>query len=233
MDMEMRIGRSKIAERKGNKAVTQKSIDSVPVPNTFIDSEVNEKIAYYAKEVLRKAMSNKDFAYNEVGILFSILNDEIEETYLGELGKIRIDGTNFVDIVSSRVLRDLIFIHNHPNNSCFSGNDIIGLCSCPSLVAVVAIGNTSNMYILLKTRNGASKTGDYIVNKAEEMLNRDIKAGVVNTKSEINRRRKKYRDQLAREILNNHSEQELDRKYGLAIEKYNRRCIVWIENTKE
>lgn len=138
--------------------ITEESIGSIPNIDFFNQVNINQMIVSGCKEVLSNSLYNKNELLRgcEQGLLISIINKDedgnnlsiIHETFEGTESKILMDD-RFENIVKTREVYDLIFIHNHPNNSVLSYLDLRTLSNKRNLVAVVAVGNTENLYIAL------------------------------------------------------------------------------------
>lgn len=207
--LEIRIGRKNIAKRHGCEIIEIKDITSVPNAHIFLEESINNKIQEETKRILRLAMSDRKYQYGEVAVLFSTLDNAVHEEYIGEFNRIVFENSNFKDIIAKRKTRDLILIHNHPNNSTFSGEDIVTLCSNITLLALIAIGNTKSMHVLLKIYSSKNNAVQYINNRAEQLRQQANDKTVENIK--------KYKDMAALDILKNPD------KFGLSYERYNRR----------
>lgn len=141
------------------KPITFKSIDNVSCTRIFSNHKLNKIIQQQCKEVLRLSMIRTDeHRYDEVGRLFSIRNPYDKIDILGKwddkIGTCIINTNIFEydEMLSEHSLNELVFIHNHPNNSDLSLADIKQLLYDDEILAVIAIGNTSGTYYLSKTK---------------------------------------------------------------------------------
>lgn len=189
---------------------SEASINNVPDIDIFIEPEINKAITDGCKEVLRRSMDrNNTFRYGEQGLLISTLDADsrgrklphIHMNFQGEYHQIVTD-SKYSEIVAERPVKDLIFIHNHPNNSSFSAADLKSLARGNSLLAAVAIGNRHNLFIVINTTK-KSKVVDYINNYMSEFQKRN---GVVINKN----KRKLIENRAARIILDKPEEFKLD-----------------------
>lgn len=155
----------RIAKRIGDKyKFGIESIDNVPYIDIFVEPENNKIITDGCKEVLYKSMTDKTFPYGEQGLLVSTIENKplIHVNFKGNYGRIRVKD-EYYNIVNNRKNTDLIFIHNHPNNSSFSANDLINLSETKSISAIIAIGNKHNIFIAIDVNIG-DKITNYIIN---------------------------------------------------------------------
>ena len=134
----------------------------------------------------------------------------MHEKYEGEFHKVEFKDTNLHSVTVNRKTKDLILVHNHPNNSTFSGADIITLCSNMTISAIVAVGNTQSMHILLKSMPSKNNAAQYVIKRGEQLRQQanDIVDNI-----------KKYRDIAALDVLRNPA------NFGLSYERYNRRHV--------
>lgn len=136
--------------------ITTQSIDSVPDIQFFIESEINKNITQGCKEVLRASLNSKTHQHGEYALLISTLENDIygntlekiHKIWEGNHTKVHLD-KEFSNIIVNRTTKDLILIHNHPNNGTFSYGDLKALSRNKNLLAIIAIGNTRNMYLAL------------------------------------------------------------------------------------
>lgn len=198
-NFSMRIANRAPKSKNGCYPFSEESIKNIPDIDIFIEDEINNKIKLACQDVLRRSMhtSNK-YRYGEMGILISTLDNSIYERFNGEYNTIHTDNTRYNDIVYSRNKSDLIFIHNHPNNSSFSASDLINLSSYTSILGVVAVGNRHNLFLVIKDNEKlASKIGKHII----------IEGARLAKQNNFNESIKYYRDIVAQDILNNRSKQ--------------------------
>ena len=127
----MRIANSAPMNKNGCYPFSEASINNIPDIDIFVNFgtlDINELIKEGCKEVLRRSMSSKNaYRYGEQGLLISTVDRDakgnplphIHEYFQGEYHEIKTDD-RYKKIVATRPIKDLIFIHNHPNNSSFS-----------------------------------------------------------------------------------------------------------------
>lgn len=210
---DMRVGEridKKPMDKNGCYPFTQKSIDNIPNINIFTDTNINNEIIKGCKEVLHRSMDKRNpYRYGEQGLLISIMDMDcngnrlphIHEVFNGEYHKIRTD-ERYRNIVTNRPIKDLIFIHNHPNNSSFSAEDLKSLTSRKSMLAVVAIGNRHNIFVVINYSQ-RFMVNNFIMNYMREYQKKN---GIVINKV----RRKNIEDEAARQILNSYDKFQLD-----------------------
>lgn len=217
MELDMRIKNSERAKEvkksieHGCESIKKENIDSILVPNAYKNQLINQKIAYIAKKILTLSKNRREYVYGEVAILFSALDNTVEEeVYYGDYININFKNTNLFQIVHSRGGQDLMIAHNHPNNTPPSGADIVLLDSYFSLRAMITVGNTHGMHIVSKTAPTEESALYYISRKAIELKKKDIENGIkpLNTKA--------YRDIAANDILDD------AKRFGLIHKKFNR-----------
>lgn len=128
------------------------SIDNIPFIDIFIEESDNRILTQACKRVLYNSMQSERYRYGEQGILVSIGNNlpKVYETFTGNYREIKVDD-RYRNIVKERDYKDLVFIHNHPSNSYFSAEDLITFALGKSLIALIAVGNQHNVYILIDT----------------------------------------------------------------------------------
>ena len=143
----------RIAKRVGNRyKFGVESIKNIPYVDIFIEPENNKIVTDGCKEVLYKSMTDKTFPYGEQGLLVSTMeySPSIHINFRGNYKRIRTSEL-YHTVVDNRPNTDLIFIHNHPNNTPFSANDLLNLSGTPSILAIIAVGNTHNVHIAIDT----------------------------------------------------------------------------------
>lgn len=87
-------------------------------------SKIDKYIQNACKYVLTTSMNRTDgYRYDEVGVLID-LNGNILCTLYGKNGHIDSNNDIYLDYAYCGADRSTIFIHNHPNNSKLSYNDI-------------------------------------------------------------------------------------------------------------
>ena len=210
----------KIANRGGlNKngcyTFSELNINNLPDINAFKNEAINKLIIDGCKQVLRESMSIKNkYRYGEIGLLLSfghIISKKDDRPKICKLyhGTYHHITTNpeYYNIVNTRGTKDLIFIHNHPNGSSFSGADILELTGVNNLNSVVAVGNRHNLFVLIdvkKDKSAYNEINEYIKNQKEH--------NSVLDETEL-------RNKAAHVILNNPD------NYGLMYFKYRRKNI--------
>lgn len=208
MKYNMRIAKRK--DKNGCFTFTQRSIDNIPEIDIFADSRINKIITDGCKEVLRRSMDiNNPYRYGEQGLLISTVDVDskgnklphIHECFDGEYHNL-IAGSKYGNIVAQRPIKDLIFIHNHPNNSSFSAEDLKSLTNVKSIIAIIAVGNRHNVFILINNTK-SSIVPNYI---DKHMMEYQKKNGIVISR----KKRKAIADSAARYILDNYAKFKLD-----------------------
>lgn len=212
-DYNMKIANSAPPNKYGAYPFSVASIRSLPKIDLFIDNYSNEILNKACIDVLTASMqSTNQYRYGEIGRLVSILDcDEhnntmqhINEQFIGGYEGVQVDD-RYKIIVSSRGIGDLVFIHNHPNNSTFSGADLEHLYTDIYLYGIVAVGNRHNTFIVTKSGSTA-RMYNYIQNYARAHA---------KSENEV----KKYKDLAALNVLKNPS------KFNIEYHKFNRRKV--------
>ncbi|MBQ8327971.1 MAG: hypothetical protein IJX86_12990 [Lachnospiraceae bacterium] len=133
--------------------ITVKAIEGVPKAIITDDKRVNEHIQSLCKEVLTLSKNRTGGeANNEVGILSSLDGSFKLKPIYGywddkiQTCKIDVDNNeNYQEAIIINEENSLVFVHNHPNNSKVSYNDLINLITTPSIKIVVAVANNGNI----------------------------------------------------------------------------------------
>ena len=141
-----------LQKRTTKLMITQDTIDRVPCIRLFEFTTEEEKfIQHLHKEVLIYAMNKNES--NEVGILVDM---RTWESILIKGNRNSIDMGNSErarELLKTAPNRSLIFLHNHPNNTIFSSNDLRSFCANESLFMMTAICNNGNIHVLAKGFN--------------------------------------------------------------------------------
>lgn len=141
-----------LQKRKRKMLITPDIIDKVPCTKIFgMNSEENRYIQCLHKELLQVSMrKNKS---NEVGFLVDVTTWNKIVLFGNEHGIIMDMYPDAKTLLENAPNRHLIFLHNHPNNSCFSGKDLSSFCRHNSLALITAIQNDGNIHVLAKNIN--------------------------------------------------------------------------------
>ena len=159
----MRIANSAPPNKYGAYPFSIDSVNSIRDIDIYADNYSNDILTKACKDVLLRSMNaHNPYRYGETGRLVSILDEDshgnklqhIDEIYNGSYGSVSID-TKYSAIVAKRGTADLVFVHNHPNNSSFSGQDLEHLYKDIFLHGIIAVGNRHNVFIV--TKNGSTK----------------------------------------------------------------------------
>ena len=139
-----------LQKRKTKMMITEDIINKVPCTQLFgFTNEQNEYAQYLHKKLLNIAMKKNNS--NEVGFL---INTENWETIVLRGTEDGIDMNLFpqaYNVLKEAKKYSLIFLHNHPNNSCFSSKDLKSFCKHDSLYMITAIQNNGNIHVLAKS----------------------------------------------------------------------------------
>ena len=149
--------------RKRKYMITQDVIDKVPCTQLFgFTPEENRYIQECHKELLTLAMQRNS---EEVGFLIDITTWQ-KWVVFGNGNSI--DMSNYPkeeEILRKSWKNHLIFLHNHPNNSNFSGVDLRSFCKHESLYMITAIQNDGNINVLAKDIHFSSQATLFEYNK--------------------------------------------------------------------
>lgn len=151
----------KLRDLEGYTHITQNSINSVKCAR-IISGDGSEKYNKYiqslAKKVLTISASRTDgYKNDEVGIL-ARLDGTYESQpiygYWNEKARTSIISTHrnieYNFMLNENDTQSLVFMHNHPNNSVVSINDMLSALGDDAIAAVVAVGNNRDIHYLLK-----------------------------------------------------------------------------------
>ena len=143
---EMRITKNFPQPPKGTYVITQRDIDNIPYMNLFIEDSINNKIQKACKKLLYYSMTRKDeYKYGEMLMLVSLTGRIDDHIFTGNHAKVDLQS-----IIQNYKGRDLLVIHNHPNNSFFSYKDLATTIDNSKIYGVIAIGNKHNIFVFLK-----------------------------------------------------------------------------------
>lgn len=135
--------------------ISKSDIDRVPCARIF-RNKIDRLVQDTCKKVLTLSMTRTEFKNDEVGIIMD-LNGNILGKLYGYNGSIDNTLDDYYGIMSKAAVNSLIFIHNHPNNSGLSSNDIISFLTDHSIICVVAISNNGNISYAVKQHKDFTK----------------------------------------------------------------------------
>lgn len=191
----------KLRDIENYTEITRKSIESVKCTR-IITEEGSEKYNKYiqnlARRVLKESATRTDgHKHDEVGILARLDGTFVSEPIYGYWDEklltsvIDINNENYIKAIDSNLGRtDIIFVHNHPNNSILSYSDIANLLYTFSIRAVIAVGNNGDINYALKT----SRDNKYYWN-LYQLIYKRIRSGSISTEmaySKLLTEQKKY-----------------------------------------
>lgn len=151
-----------IANLHGYTPITADSIKRVPCTQISQDPALNNLIRRIHQDILEKAMLRSDGQrYDEVGYLLELIppyrnTDAIYGAYDSDMGTSRINpNTNkgYEQFILTHKINQLMFMHNHPNNSPLSFGDIWNLVITDQIYAVTAVGNNGSVHAAYKDSN--------------------------------------------------------------------------------
>lgn len=144
--------------------ITKNCIDNVKCTRIICgigSDKYNKFLQYIAKKVLKLSAIREDGHRNdEVGILVR-LSDKYESRPIygcwnDDMKTSVIDTVHNVEynyLIDESDDMSLVFVHNHPNNSKTSLNDILSVLSNDALAAVIAVGNNGTVHYMTKNSN--------------------------------------------------------------------------------
>lgn len=154
----------KLHDIDGYTPITQRSIDNVK-RTRIISGEGSDKynkyIQFLAKKVLKISANRTDGHKNdEVGILARLDGtyesqpiygywDEQAETSIISVAQ----NIEYNFMLDENGDKSLIFVHNHPDNSRLSINDILSAFGSDAIGIVVAVGNNGDIHYMSKECN--------------------------------------------------------------------------------
>lgn len=209
-------------EIKINEIIIPDDIDSLPDFDCFDSDECNELVKGLCGYVLSESSKEiNKYRYGEVAISYNTDNGTqatINGTYhhieLNEL--LNPSARYFNDIIRNSSFNSVIIVHNHPNNQIFSFQDVRLFYGNDSISAILAVGNTTDIFILVN-------------NNVDVMSRRRLYAHMVRMRAEIiknNSGIKSYQveDALNQEVMRLLSNpKELSDEYGFKLIHKNRK----------
>lgn len=165
IDYHMHIAKKNLAKDKeyadkiGGCIITNSAIESVPCARITQNNSLNLLIRRHHQSILELSRSRKDgHKYDEVGYLLELVepynnskpiygyyeNDKISHIKVNK-------NEEYMNIVANTNANQLLFMHNHPNNSSLSYGDISNLIYTESLYGVTAVCNNGSLYVAYKT----------------------------------------------------------------------------------
>lgn len=160
-DLNMQIGNKKTGLKRtlpiGVLPINLKTIINLPLPNLYLEKDINIALREICKELLNDAMTRKDgYKHGEVGYLLRVNDDStIDILYKAYGDYIHVPlstDSEYRKIIKQYTINDdIIFIHNHPNNGDFSYGDFAMLIGADIISSIIAVGNRGNIYVMTKT----------------------------------------------------------------------------------
>lgn len=161
MRLVNREARDKAALSKmpNSSKITVKSIQNVPCVTLTNSKELNNLIRDTHMKLLEKSMLRTDgHRYDEMGILMELIKPYGYEVIPGKVnpttGISSVDPTDirFIKYLASHSDNQLLFMHNHPNNSGFSYGDLHNFIMTDEIKAITAVGNTHGVHLMWKNK---------------------------------------------------------------------------------
>lgn len=190
--------------------ITPKVIQNVPCVALTQNNEFNNMLRITHMKLLEKAMLRTDgHKYDEMGILMELIEPYDYKIFSGMVNKTTgissVDPTDvrFLSYLAQHSDNQLLFMHNHPNNSCFSYGDLYNLIMTDEIKVVTAVGNSHGIYSMWK-QSGFDKS------RASQYLNSVLRRkSSVNVKSSID----KIKHDVATEVIKNASKIDIGYRY--------------------
>ena len=187
--------------------ITDEAIREVPRAVIASGGETNKYIQSLCKDILRISKDRSDgYSNDEVGILSSLdgkFQTEPIYGYWNEEKQISIidiwNNEKYQEAIIFAEKNSLVFVHNHPDYSKVSYNDLINLITTEAIKIVVAVSNNGNVSFAFRKSNDFSKYAKLYKKIQTEIYN---KAGL---------ERRYYIDKIYNDMINNPS------AYGLII----------------
>lgn len=142
--------------------ITKEDISRVPVPHVT-GTKLDFAIQKECKRILYESMTRADeeYRHDEVGSLIDSNGNRLCNIY-GYNGAINVDSSDdYLDCVLNKKNKNLIFVHNHPDDSKLSYRDILSLMGEERILATLAIGNSGGICYAVKT----GESTDYYIRK--------------------------------------------------------------------
>ena len=168
-----------MAKREFHKIVIPQDIESIPEFTCFSGFGENELVREMCMYILKEAEKEVNkYRYGEVAIAYNLV-EKSQSTLNGNLHHIELNESMnpaakyFNDIIRDSDFSTVIIVHNHPNNMEFSFQDLRLFYSNDSIHSIVAVGNTSNVYIIIdETEDLATRRRLYVhmVRKRAEIM---------------------------------------------------------------
>lgn len=155
----------KLRDIENYTEITRKSIESVKCTRIITgkgSEKYNKYIQNLARRVLKESVTRTDgYKHDEVGILARLDGTFVSEPIYGywdeELLTSVIDVSHNIEynyiLDESMNTQSCIFMHNHPNNSMPSINDIRTFISTSEMLIMAAVGNDGKVRYVLKTED--------------------------------------------------------------------------------
>lgn len=155
----------KLRDIENYTEITRKSIESVKCTRIITgkgSEKYNKYIQNLARRVLKESVTRTDgYKHDEVGILARLDGTFVSEPIYGywdeEILTSVIDVSHNIEynyiLDESMNTQSCIFMHNHPNNSMPSINDIRTFISTSEMLIMAAVGNDGKVRYVLKTED--------------------------------------------------------------------------------
>lgn len=143
--------------------ITRNIINNVPLVRLTENEKINDEIRQNHMRVLEESLLRRDgHKYDEVGILMELIEPYGHKIVYGEVNEttgissIDPNEEQFTKYIALHSENQLLFMHNHPNNSQFSYGDIFNFIATEEIKIITAIGNGHGIYSMWK-KNGFNK----------------------------------------------------------------------------
>ena len=188
--------------------IMRKTINNVPCVEVTNSKVLNELIRDTHMQLLQKAALRTDgHRYDEIGILMELVEPYGYETITGQVNPVT--GVSSVDPMDERFVKylalhsnnQLLFMHNHPNNSNFSYGDLYNFIITDEIKVITAIGNLHGIYSMWKE-------AEFDKNRAFQYMN-----SLLKSKNHMSSDIAKIKHDVATELIKNASKINIGYRY--------------------
>jgi hypothetical protein len=158
--------------------ITKEDINRVPVPHVT-GTKLDFVIQKECKRILYESMTRADeeYRYDEVGSLIDSNGNRLCNIY-GYNGAIDVDSSDdYLNCILNKKNKNLVFVHNHPDDSKLSYRDILSLMAEESILATLAVGNSGGICYAVKAGGGTDyymrkmiAIGNYVKSNTERLF---------------------------------------------------------------
>lgn len=152
----------KVNPVNGHIPITIEAIHSVPCTQITNNKALNELIRSEHMHILELARTRKDgYRHDEVGFLFELVEPyKSSDPFWGRYDKQKgvstipvLKNLDYHKFINEHSTGQLLFLHNHPNNSELSFGDIASLITTNQIRGITAVCNNGHVYCAVKNEN--------------------------------------------------------------------------------